>query len=174
MIGWRLLILSLPVLLTGCLVSDRPLITARDYAYPLPNSAAGDAYSYDNETHRWTYSHGFTLRRAGAEYVINESNDATPFVLTAIGQGEWLAQTGTSDGRYQYSLLVRNDNGSYSTYDLSALCDALDQSGYSGTGIVKDDDDCVASSLPLLVDTIRADLPDNIVPSAGYIIRPND
>jgi hypothetical protein len=168
---WRCSILAVTFFLTGCFVSDEPMIGPRDYAYPFPNQAKGDAYTFDGKTGQWTYDHDFSLRRAGAEYVLSENDDTTPFVLMPIGRNEWLAQNGTSDGRYQYGLLRLGDNGAYYVYDLSDLCNALNGDDDRTYQVEKSEDDCVAHSQAGLIAAIRNKMPSTTAASTSYIIR---
>jgi hypothetical protein len=168
MVEWRLAILALPILLTGCLISDEPLFSARDYAYPLRAQSYGDVYTYDDKQ-GWHNDHRFGLRRAGAEYLLDENNESTPFVLTQIGEDQWLAQSGNSNGQYQYAILVHGDDDRYYAYDLGDLCDALGDNGDIADDIRADGSDCKAGSLSGLLRAIDNYLPANAQPYAYYV-----
>ena len=117
MIRGRCVAIVLSVLpLAGCFVSDEALIDGNRAAYPLPQTAAVESYSWDTDNKIWKHAHYRTLARAGIGYrLVDDTGEAINFVLMEVNSSTWLVEEGKpdDDSTFNYALITRNDKGQY-------------------------------------------------------------
>lgn len=177
---WPCLALVATLLVGGCFVSDEPLIQSRDYVYPLPDRASGDAFKWNDEQSQWTYANHFSLARDGAEYVLQEPGDDDKLgevhvVFAAIGSNRWLVQENPDkdSSQYYYGLVERDSQGHFFVYYLTDLCDLVPKQ--SGLNIRIDDStpsvDCYAGSIADVAAAIDRYLPNGTRPDRAYVMR---
>jgi hypothetical protein len=155
--------------LSGCLVSERPLIAAGDAAFPLPDRVSAERFKPGDNG--WEHDTNETAYRAGASYVVtHEDGEEMELTLERIAQNTFIAQTKASDGGYMYGLLVF-DGGRIFEYNVD--CSDFDAAESQRYGIVKkgDSDDCTVTSTRGLAAAYIAYLQQNKKPSGLYVLR---
>jgi hypothetical protein len=156
--------------LSGCLVSQAPLIAPGEAAFPLPDGARAEHLTCGSEEPCETQGES-TTRRSGAGYVLrNEGQDEeVEFLLKAISRNAFIAQTKTEEGGYLYGLLVV-DGRTVNKYDVECQDFSSDDQQRYGLS-PKDGDDCTVTSIEGLTSAYLAFLKRSPKPSEAYILR---
>ncbi len=143
--GGRVAILALALGLSGCLVSEEPLVAPGEAAFPLPDRASAERFHPDGNN-GWAHEANDTAYRAGAAYIVTRENgDEMEMTLKRIAQDTFIAQAKGSDGGYLYGFLVFKGS---TIYEYAPDCEDFDAGEMQRYGIVKksDGDDCTVSS----------------------------
>ena len=155
--------------LSGCLVSEDPLVTAGEAAFPLPDRVNAERFKV-GENGGWEHDANESAYRSGSGYVVrHEDGDEMELTLERIAQNTFIAQTKSSDGGYMYGLLVFQGN---TIYEYAIDCDDFSASEQQRYGLVKkDESDCTVTSTRGLAAGYLAQLQKGRNPSGSYVLR---
>ncbi|MGH7125797.1 MAG: hypothetical protein ACREFI_15595 [Stellaceae bacterium] len=155
--------------LSGCLVSEGPLIAPGEAAFPLPDRASAERFTPSGDN-GWSHEAYDTAYRSGSAYIVKRENsdEEMPLTLKRIAQNTFIAQTGGGDGGYMYGLLVSEGNTLYE-YDVD--CADFDAAEMQRYGLIKKDDDCTVTSAQGLAAAYLAELQKGRKPSTAYVLR---
>lgn len=161
--------LALALGLSGCLVSQAPLIAPGEAAFPLPDGARAEHLICGSEGACEVQGES-TARRSSTGYVlkIEGQDDEGEFLLKPISQTAFIAQAKTEEG-YLYGLLVF-DSRTINQYDVECQDfsgDELQRYGLSP----KEGKDCTVASIDGLASAYLAFLKRSPKPSEAYILR---
>jgi hypothetical protein len=154
--------------LSGCLVSEGPLIAPGDAAFPLPDRASAERFTFGDDK-KWAHQANDTAYRAGSGYVVTrEDGDEMEMTLKHIAQNTFIAQVKNGDGGYMYGLLVFQGN---TIYEYAPDCEDFTEVEKQRFGLVKKDDDCTVTSVQGLADAYLAQLQKGIHAGTSYVLR---
>ncbi|GEM_PF-3533131 len=154
--------------LSGCLVSQGPLIGSGEAAFPLADRVSAERFKPGDNG--WEHDANESAYRSGSGYVVtHEGGDEMELTLKRIAQNTFIAQTRSSEGEYMYGLLVFKGN---EIYEYNVDCSDFDDSEIERYGIVrKDSDDCTVTSSEGLSAAYLAYLQKGGKPSGAYVLR---
>ena len=163
------LMAALALGLSGCLVSEGPLIAPGDAAFPLPDRVSAERFK-PGESGGWEHDTNESAYRAGASYIVTHEDGAElELTLERIAPNTFIAQTKGDDGGYLYGLIVFQGN---TIYEYAIDCDAFDTSEMQRYGLVKkDDSDCTVTSSEGLSASYLAQLQKGQKPSGSHMLR---
>lgn len=155
--------------LGGCLVSERPLVSPSEAAFPLPDRASAERFTLNADNNGWNHQAYDSAYRSGSTYVIKRENSDGEMVLTfkRIAENTFIAQDG-SDGGYMYGLLVFQGKTIYE-YDVD--CDEFNDAEKQRYGFITKDEDCTVTSAQGLAAAYLAKLQAGHRPSTAYVLR---
>lgn len=164
------LLAVLAVGLSGCLVSEDPIITSGEAAFPLPDRVSAERLK-PGENGGWQHDADETAYRSGTGYVVtHEGGDEMELTLKRIAQNTFIAQTKSGDGGFMYGLLVFQGN---TIYEYGIDCDDFSPSELQRYGLLKKDDgdDCTVTSAQGLAAGYLAQLQKGKNPNGAYVLR---
>jgi hypothetical protein len=156
--------------LSGCLVSQDPLVAPGEAAFPLADLASAERLRPKGETD-WEHDDNEAARRTGSSYIVtHEDGEEMELTLKRIAQNTFIAQSKTKEGEYIYGLLVF---GPDRIYEYGVDCPDFNAEEAQRYGIVssKDSDDCTVSSVEGLAAGYLAYLKKGHKPSGVYVFR---
>ena len=165
-----LLLLALTLGLGGCLVSEEPLISNGEAAFPLPDRASAQRFISDGNN-GWKHEAYDSAYRSGAGYVVKrENDDEIEITLKRIAQNTFIAQTRGDEGGYMYGLLVFQGT---TIYEYAPDCDDFDAAEQQRFGLVlkQTGDDCTVTSTDGLAAAYLAYLRKGKSPGTSYVLR---
>jgi len=167
--GHVAILAALTLGLSGCLVSEAPLIAPSEAAFPLPDRAAAERLHPDGNN-GWTHEANDTAYRSGSGYVVTRENgDEMELTLKRIAPNAFIAQTGGQEGGYLYGLLVIQGNTIYE-YDVD--CDDFDAADMQRYGFIKkNESDCTVTSAQGLAASYLAQLQKGRKVATAYVLR---
>jgi hypothetical protein len=139
------LLAALTLGLSGCLVSEGPLIAPGEAAFPLPDRVNAERFSPNSDKNGWTHQAYDSAYRSGSTYVVKRegSDDETVLTFKRVAPNTFIAQANGSEGGYMYGLLVFQGNTLYE-YDID--CEDFDDAEMPRYGLVKKDGgDCTVT-----------------------------
>jgi hypothetical protein len=176
----RLSALASIVMLAGCYVSTKPLITPKTADYPIADGTHFDRYVPAGKPGEYRLTKtGRTLRRTGAYYYYVEDNEpkkSIPFLLKKISDKNYIAQMADSRdpakvGEYGYQWLTFDKKA---IVQYSANCPArqewvirelLDRIENTATPR------CIVSNMEKLA-TVLKEAAKNAAPEAKFVLSP--
>jgi len=168
MSGRIVLLAVLALGLSGCLVSEGPLIAPSEAAFPLPDHATAERFK-PGESGGWEHDTNESAYRADTSYIVtHEDGDEMELTLKRIAQNTFIAQTKGKEGGYLYGLLVFEGN---TIYEYAIDCDDFSPTEQQRYGLVKKDDDCSVTSAQGLAAGYLAQLQKGGKPSGTYVLR---
>jgi hypothetical protein len=167
----RALVLTLALLalpLSGCLVSESPLITSESATYPLANQVSAESLRRNGDA--WEHSENNSAHRSGAAYfLVAENGEEVEFMLRQIAERTFIAQTKDDQGKYMYGVLVFDGR---MIYEYAPDCSDFREADLERYGFVKKDgDDCTVTSLTGLANAYLAYLKSGAKPSTAYALK---
>jgi hypothetical protein len=166
--GCLALLAALALGLSGCLVSQFPIIAPGEAAFPLADRVSAERFK-PGENNSWEHDANESAYRAGAGYVVtHENGDEMELTLKRIAQNTFIAQTKEKEGDYLYGLLVFEGN---TIYEYAIDCDDFSLAEQQQYGLVKKDDDCSVTSAQGLAAGYLAQLQKGSKPSGAYVLR---
>ncbi|HLJ22183.1 MAG TPA: hypothetical protein VKU84_18390 [Stellaceae bacterium] len=156
--------------LSGCLVSEGPLVAPGEAAFPLPDRASAERLSPNSDNTGWQHQANDSAYRSGSAYIVKRENsdDEMELTLKRIAENTFIAQTKGGEGGYLYGLLVFQGNTIYE-YDVD--CDDFDEGEARRYGLVKKDEDCTVTSAQGLAAGYLAQLQKGRKPDTAYVLR---
>lgn len=157
--------------LSGCLVSEDPLIAPEEAAFPLPDRVSAERFSPGSESNGWTHQAYDSAYRSGSTYIVKRegSEDETVLTFKRIAQNTFIVQTGSGDGGYMYGLLVLKGDTLYE-YDID--CEDFNAAEMQRYGLFKKDgDDCGVTSAQGLAEAYLDRLQSGRRPDTAYVVR---
>ncbi len=162
------LLAALAFALSGCLVSEGPLIGPGEAAFPLPDRASAERFTYGDDK-RWAHQAYDSAYRSGSGYVVTrEDGDEMEMTLKRIAQDTFIAQTKNPDGGYMYGLLVFQGN---TIYEYAPDCEDFTAAEKQRFGLIQKDDDCTVTSVRGLADAYITQLQKGIRSGTSYVLR---
>jgi hypothetical protein len=167
----RALVLTLALLaltLSGCLVSESPLITSESAVYPLANQMNVERLRPNGDG--WEHNEDNSAHRSGDAYIlVSESGEEIEFMLYRIAEKVFIAQTKDDQGHYMYGFLVFDGR---MIYEYTPDCSDFREADLSRYGFVKKDgDDCTVTSISGLGNAYLAYLKSGAKPSGAYALK---
>ena len=154
--------------LSGCLVSEGPLIGPADAAFPLPDRVSAERFTFGDDK-KWAHQANDSAYRSGSGYVVTrEDGDEMEMTLKRIAQNTFIAQVKNSDGGYMYGLLVFQGN---TIYEYAPDCEDFTAAEKQRFGLVQKDDDCTVTSVQGLADAYAGQLGKGIQAGTSYVLR---
>src|SRR6516225_6246576 len=77
--------------LSGCLVSQTPIIAPGEAAFPMPDRV--NAQHFKQGDNGWEYDFDQTAYRAGSSYIVTHSDGDSEVTLKRIAQDTFIAQS---------------------------------------------------------------------------------
>jgi hypothetical protein len=162
------LLAALALGLSGCLVSQFPIIAPGEAAFPLADRVSAERFK-PGDNNNWEHDTNESAYRAGAGYVVtHENGEEMELTLKRIAQNTFIAQTKGKEGGYLYGLLVSEGN---TIYEYAIDCDDFSPEEQQRYGLVKQDDDCSVTSVQGLAAGYLAQLQKSGKPSGAYVLR---
>ncbi len=156
--------------LSGCLVSQDPLIAPSEAAFPLPDRMTAERFK-PGESGGWEHDTNESAYRAGSSYIVtHEDGDEMELTFERIAPNTFIAQTKSKDSGYMYGLLVFEPDRIYE-YAVDCADFTAEEAQRYGLVAVNDSDDCAASSAQGLADGYLAQLKKGRKPSGLYVLR---
>ena len=156
------------VLLSGCFVSEDPLIKPSDADHPF---AASLSYvGFRDEEGSWKEDETGVLDRAGDFYLMRTGDEANPPVLLfkSIRPNVYVAQQPDS-GHYIYGLMQVAGN---IVYEYGFSCDSTKDAAFIRSGAISQKDgDCYVKSLSDLAAIFQARVNSGDKPNRKYEIQ---
>ncbi len=154
--------------LSGCLVSEEPLIAPGEAAFPLPNQASAERFKPGDNG--WEHDEDDSARRDGSRYVLTTPSGAMELTFRRIAENTYMVQSRTDpNADYIYGLIVV-DGGK--VYEYGIDCTDFDATELLSYGIVKkDNDDCTVTSANGLAAGSLAVLRKGKKPNGLYVLR---
>jgi hypothetical protein len=168
------LLAALTLALSGCLVSEGPLVGPGDAAFPLPDRVSAERFHPDGNN-GWTHEAYDNAYRSGSAYIVtHENGDQIEVTLKRIGQNTFIAQSrsGKGEGGYMYGLLVFEGNGTI--YEYQVDCGDFDAGEQQRYGLIKKPDsdaDCTVTSAQGLAAAYLAYQRKGKAPDIAYTLR---
>ena len=166
-----MLMAALTLGLSGCLVSEDPLISPSEAAFPLPDRMSAERFSPKGQT-EWEHDAYESAYRSGSGYIVvhEDKTESSEITLKRIAQNTFLAQLLAEDGNYTYALLVIDGN---TIYRYAPDCDDFTAADMQRFGIEKNPsgDDCTVTSAQGLAAAYLAYLRSGIRAGAAYVLR---
>jgi hypothetical protein len=158
----------LALTLSGCLVSEAPLISSNDAAYPLATEVRAERFKPDGSG--WTHDENQRAYRSGASYIlVSENGDEMEIMLKRIAEKTFIAQSKDDHGSYMYGLLVFDGN---TIYEYTPDCSDFQEADLGRYGFVKKEgDDCTVTSAAGLASAYLAYLQSGAKPSGAYTLE---
>jgi len=157
--------------LSGCLVSEGPLVASGEAAFPLPDRASAERFAPSSGNNGWSHQAYDSAYRSGSTYVVKRegSDDETVLTFKRIAQDTFIAQVNGGEGGYMYGLLVFQGKTIYE-YDID--CGDFNAAEMQRYGLVKkDDSDCTVTSAQGLAAAYLAQLQKGRKASTAYVLR---
>ena len=157
--------------LSGCLVSEGPLVGPGEAAFPLQDRVKAERFTPNTDNSGWTHQAYDSAYRSGSAYVVTRENsdDQMELTLKRIAQNTFIAQTKGGEGGYLYGLLVFQGDTIYE-YDID--CEDFNASELQRYGLVKkDESDCTVTSAQGLAAAYLAQLQKGRRASTAYVLR---
>ena len=165
-LGLTLVLLALA--LSGCLVSEQPLIASNDAAYPLAAEVRAERFKPDGNG--WAHDENQRAYRSGPAYIlVSENGDEMEIMLKRIAEKTFIAQSKDDNGSYMYGLLVFDGN---TIYEYAPDCSDFQEADLGRYGFVKKEgDDCTVTSAAGLASAYLAYLQSGAKPSGAYTLK---
>jgi hypothetical protein len=163
------LLAALTLGLSGCLVSEGPMVAPGEAAFPMQDRVSAERFTPSGDN-GWSHQAYDSAYRSGSGYVVRRENSDEEMVLTLkrIAQNTFIAQTGGGDGGYMYGLLVFQGDTIYE-YDVD--CGNFSAAEMRRYGLVKKDDDCTVTSAQGLAAGYLALLQNGLKPATAYVMH---
>ena len=168
---WRAICVTLALGLSGCLVSEGPLISPSEAAFPLADRVSAERFSPSSDNNGWTHQAYDSAYRSGSTYVVKRegSEDETVLTFKRIAPNTFIAQTGGNEAGYMYGLVVLKGDTLYE-YDLD--CEDFNAAQMQRYGLFKKDTgDCGVTSVQGLAAAYLDQLQSGRRPETAYVLR---
>jgi hypothetical protein len=172
--------LTCALTLAACYVTEKPIITAANAAYPFTDGTAFTAWTWDDEKKAFEQSGSGKLVRDGERYRMvpnpepgqeHDADDEVTFMLSDIGDGYYAAEAREKDGKILMDA-IKVEGDTILQYVL--MCEADDKK-LADQGIIAKFEDgeftdtCTVANLDQLKRALRAKLAAGMKPRAKYV-----
>jgi hypothetical protein len=166
--------------LAACYVTEKPIITAANAAYPFADGTTFTAWNWDEDTNAWEQSGSGKIVRNGERYRLvpnpepgqeHDPEDEVVFLLADLGDGYFAGEASEKDGKILLDA-IKVEGDTILQYVL--MCEAEDKK-FAEQGIIvrfedgEFTDTCTVSSLDQLRRALRAKLAAGMKPRAKYV-----